>query len=416
MVFQYITFENGVRRSGRLEAESPGAAAARLRQDGKVVLELKPAKGTSAGQDAATGWKKKMLDMLAGILVSKAAVELCLRQLASLIGAGVPILTALRSISDNAPKNLGKMLRLVMEHVRQGQSLSKSLDREMPWLGRVTIGLLSVGEANGTLDRMAAYAAGLMERSRKIKGQLVQAFAYPAVVFVVAMGIGYYMVNKVFPVVMKFIDTNSGGTMQLPLSTRMVIWLNDFLLAYGAIFLAAPFAVLLAVALLRRNRKSGAALDRLAIAVPGIGGAFMYHANTMWCLTLGALLGSGVDIISSVDLVELTMGNLHYAEQFNKIRESLRRGSGLGKSIGETTLSRLAPIAHTMVSVSENSGGLDESLRHAAAFSEEQLDRRVTLLGKLVEPAMFVVIGGMVGLVYFGFFMAMLAATSSTTR
>ncbi|MDR0362409.1 MAG: type II secretion system F family protein [Planctomycetota bacterium] len=414
MVFQYITFDNGVRRSGKMEAESQAAAAGKLRQEGKVVLELKPAKGTAGA--ATRGGGNKYLARLTGLLVSKSAVELCLRQLASLIGAGVPIITALRSIGDNAPKTLGKMLRLVTERVRQGQSLSKSLETEMPWLGRVTIGLLSVGEANGTLDKMAAYAAGLMERSRKIKGQLVQAFAYPAVVFVAALGIGYYMVNKVFPVVVKFINMNSGGKMQLPLSTRMVIWLNDFLLAYGVFILAAPFAIVIAIALLRRSRRSGAVLDRLAIAIPGIGGAFKFQANTMWCLTLGALLRSGVDIISSVELVELTMGNLHYAEQFRKVRESLRLGSGLGKSIEETTLSRFAPIAHTMISVSENSGGIDESLQHAAAFSEEQLNRRVTLLGKLVEPAMFIVIGGMVGLVYFGFFMAMLSATSSTTR
>ncbi|MDR1613911.1 MAG: type II secretion system F family protein [Planctomycetota bacterium] len=414
MVFQYIAFENGVRRSGKMEAESQAAAAGKLRQEGKIVLELKPAKGAVGGGAARGG--NKFLTRLKGALVSKSAVELCLRQLASLIGAGVPIITALRSISDNAPKNLGTMLRLAMEHVRQGRSLSKSLEMEMPWLGRVTIGLLSVGEANGTLDKMAAYAAGLMERSRKIKGQLAQAFAYPAVVFVAALGIGYYMVNKVFPVVMKFINMNSGGKMQLPLSTRTVIWLNDFLLAYGVFILAAPFAFLTVIALLRRSRRSGAILDRLAIAVPGIGGAFRFQANTMWCLTLGALLRSGVDIISSVELVELTMGNLHYAEQFRKVRESLRLGSGLGKSIDETTLSRLAPIAHTMIAVSENSGGIDESLQHAAAFSEEQLNRRVALLGKLVEPAMFVVIGGMVGLVYFGFFMAMLSATSSTTR
>ncbi|MDR2392249.1 MAG: type II secretion system F family protein [Planctomycetota bacterium] len=414
MVFQYVAFENGVRRSGRVAAESHAAAAGILRREGKIVLDLKPAKGSAAA--AAKGSGNKYLAMLEGLLVSKSAVELCLRQLASLIGAGVPIMTALRSISDNAPKSLGKMLRLVMEHVRQGQSLSKSLEREMPWLGRVAIGLLSVGEANGTLDKMAAYAAGLMERSRKIKGQLAQAFAYPAVVFVAALGIGYYMVNEVFPVVMKFINMNSGGKIRLPLSTRMVIWLNDFLLAYGVFILAAPFAFLIAIALLRRNRRSGAILDRLAIAVPGIGGAFLFQANTMWCLTLGALLRSGVDIVSSVELVELTMGNLHYAEQFRKIRESLRLGSGLGKSVGETTLSRFAPIAHTMISVSENSGGIDESLRHAAAFSEEQLNRRVALLGKLVEPAMFVVIGGMVGLVYFGFFMAMLSATSSVAR
>ena len=415
MVFQYTASEKGVRRTGRIAAASPTEAAAYLRKTGKIILELKPVQGkakeTAPGKEGAG-----LLVMMRRLLVSKTAIELCLRQLSSLMTAGVPILTALRSISDNAPPNLGRILNRVTEHVRQGQSLSKALDKEMPWLGRVTIGLLSVGEANGYLDKMADYSAGLMEHTRKIRSQLIQAFAYPSVVCVAAMAIGYYMVNSVFPVVMKFINTNTGGRAQLPLSTRMVIWLNDFLIAYGVFILAAPLIFLFLIAFLRRKRGSGAVVDRLALGIPGLGGAFKFQANTMWCMTLGALLRSGVDVIASVELVEMTMGNLHYAEQFAKIRGELRQGSGLGKCIEQTTLARYAPMAHTMVSVSENSGGTDEALRHAAAFSEEQLARRVTLLSKLVEPAMFIVIGGMVGLVYFGFFMAMLSATNSAVR
>jgi type IV pilus assembly protein PilC len=220
------------------------------------------------------------------------------------------------------------------------------------------------------------------------------------------------MVNKVFPVIMKFLEKSRGST-RLPLPTRMVIWLNDFLTDYGVFVLALPFVAVALIVLLRRNPETGEIVDRLSLKIPMLGGAFVFHANTMWCLTLGALLRSGLDVVSAVELVERTMGNWHYAAQFRKMRDLLRQGSSLGKSMSATTLQSLSPMAHTMVSVSEDSGGIDESLMHVAAYSEEQLNRRVALLSKMVEPAIFVVVGGMVGLVYFGFFMAMVQATSA---
>jgi type IV pilus assembly protein PilC len=118
-------------------------------------------------------------------------------------------------------------------------------------------------------------------------------------------------------------------------------------------------------------------------------------------------------VLVALQLVEETIGNLHYAGQFRQMREVVRQGGSLGKGLRDSTLRRLCPIGLTMVSVSEESGGLDTSLLKVADYSEEQLSRRVGILGKLVEPAIFVVVGGMVGFVYFAFFMAMLTVTRS---
>ena len=408
--FQYIANANGQRHTGVVEAASLAEAAKLLRQQGKSILELRPG-GTAAGGGTQPGANAGS-DLLAGFMISKAGLEMALRQLASLLKAGVPILTALRSIAEHAPKSLGFRLNRVAEAVRQGNSLSKAMGEFIPGLGKVTSGLLSVGEANGTIDQMSAYAADLMERSRKIRSQMTQAFAYPVVVMLAAMGVGYYMVNKVFPVIMKFLQKSRAST-TLPLPTRMVIWLNDFLTSYGIFLLLAPVVAAAVIWLLRRKASTGEMLDQASLRLPVLGGALVYHANTMWCLTLGALLRSGLDVVAAVELVERTMGNWLYAAQFARVREMLRQGSSLGKCLSATTLKSLAPMAHTMVSVSEESGGMSESLAHVAAYSEEQLNRRVAIIGKMVEPAIFVFIGGFVGLVYFGFFMAMVSATNA---
>lgn len=406
--FHYTTLENGVRQTGIVAAASQSDAAAQLRRDRKTIVAMRPAKENECRDNGGNS----ACDFIHGLLIPKSAIELALRQLAALLKAGVPILTAIRSIAEHTHPALRKRLDKVTESVRQGNALSVSLQRNLPQAGRVTLGLLTVGESNGTIDQMASYAADLMERSRKIKSQMTQAFAYPVAVMLASMGIGYYMVNKVFPVIMKFLE-KSRSSVTLPLPTRMVIWLNDFLTGYGILLVLAPLLIGVLFLLLRRKMNTGELVDRFTLKIPMIGGALIFHANTMWCLTLGALMRSGLDVVSAVELVERTMGNWHYALQFQKIRQLLRNGTNLGRCLGETTLKRLSPMAYTMVSVSEESGGMDQSLMHVAEYSEEQLNRRVAMLSKMVEPAIFVIVGGFVGLVYFGFFMAMLTATKA---
>jgi type IV pilus assembly protein PilC len=406
--FRYIALQDGIRREGVIEADSERTAASRLRAEGASVLSLSPAPA-----DRAAPMNARRLERLADrLMIRSQSVELTLRQLGSLLRSGVPILTALGALSRTAPLPLRKALARTAGVIREGKSFSAALAAHLPGVDRVTIGLLGVGEANGTLDAMALHAADLKERARKTREQILQAFSYPVVVMLAAMGVGAYMVRKVFPEVMKFIESTRRAA-DLPLPTRMVIALDGFLTTYGLYVLLAPVVVVVLVIALRRSARSGEWVDAMALRLPLLGGAFKFHANAMWCSTLGSLLASGLDVLAAVDLVRGAMSNWHYAVQFERVRAMLREGSSLSKSIGSTELQRLTPMAHTLVSVSEEGGHMDESLLEVARFSEDQLNRRVALLGKLVEPAVFVVVGGFVGLVYFGFFLAVLTATRS---
>jgi type IV pilus assembly protein PilC len=404
--FRYSVMQAGERREGTLQAESERAAADQLRRGGASVLALAEVAAATMAHGGERGWRRQW-DRLT---TRSQNVEVILRQLGALLHSGVPILTALKALARTAPAPLRGALERMAQVIREGKPFSRAAARHLPGIDRVTIGLLGVGEANGTLDRMARHAADMKERARKLREQILQAFSYPAFVMVAALGVGTYMVRSVFPVVMKFIET-SRRAVELPLPTRMVIALDQFLSAYGLYVLLGPVVLIALVVLLRKTAKTGEAVDALALRIPLLGGAFQYHANAMWCSTLGSLLGSGLDVLAAVDLVRGTMGNHYYAAQFERVREMLRDGSSLSRSLEATELYRLTPMAHTMVSVSEEGGHMDESLIEVARFSEDQLNRRVTLLSKMMEPAVFIVVGGFVGLVYFGFFLAVLTAT-----
>ncbi len=403
--FAYTVIDHGVRREGTLDAENIAVAQARLREGGCMVLKLEQTR-----QAAAAG-RGKLERTLARFLIRSSQLELSFVQFAQLIHSGVPILVALQSVGSQAPHYLRRIYADITTSVQSGRSLEQSFRDEAPFLGNATIGLIGIGESNGTLDEMLRYAAELMERARKVRSQILGAMAYPAGVIAFAMGLGYFMVTKVIPQLMSFIGTKDPTT--LPKVTQYLIYTNDFLQVYGIYVLLAPVVLVAAFIAARKSSQTAVAVDRAILWVPLTGKALRHYANTMWCRTLGALLKSGIDAMSALDLVSLTMGNAYYAHQFRGMRMQIRQGASLSKASADHGIKKLCPMAYTMIPVSEESGGLDESLLQVADYTEEQLTRRVALISKMVEPMAYVIVGTMVGFIMFGFYLAMMQATGS---
>ncbi|MDR2761998.1 MAG: type II secretion system F family protein [Planctomycetaceae bacterium] len=405
--FQYKINQGGVIKSGYINAESLHLASVELSRQGGVIISLRKVTSEEAS-DINSNFEK----ICERLFIFSGQIELCLRQLSSLLHAGVPILDSLLAVGGQAPPMLRKIYFRLAEKVRRGYSMKRSLQEDASCFGDITIGLIGVGEANGTLDEMFRYSADLMERSRKVRSQIVQAFSYPAIVMLVAIGVSYFLVVHVLPKIITFISKQAKAV-ELPLPTKLLLVANDFIWAYGIYIAVTPIVLIIAFILLRRNPAMCERIDYFCLFIPLIGKAYREHSNTMWCRTLGALLQSGVGLLSALELVEGVMSNKHYAVQFRKIYNMVKQGDAVSKGIASTTLSKFCPMALAMVAVSEKSGSLDVSLLHVADYCEEQLTRRVAFLGKFIEPAIFVFIGGIVGFIYFAFFLAMLAATKS---
>lgn len=413
-VFQYRALRRGQRIAGTVSADNSSAASARLRSDGYIILDLTEVNKRAKALNKSHVQDKQaaIRDYLLRLFIKKSQIEITLRQLSTILAAGVPILTALHAVAKQAPTLLNRTFTAIADKVRKGYSLERCISEEAPFFGKITIGLIAMGEANGTLDEMLAYSAELMEHSRKVKGQIVQAFMYPFVVVLGAFGVGYYMVAHVFPKIMTFIQ-KQGKNVQLPLPTRMLIQINDFMEIYGLYVLLAPIIIFAMFIITKRNDTMAQKIDHAVLMTPVIGKPFKDYANTMWCRTLGALLNSGINVLNALELVSSIMKNRYYKKQIDSLRGIVQQGGSLTKGLKTTQLNTLCPMSMTMVSASEESGGLSESFIYVADYSEEQLNRRVTILGKMVEPAIFIVVGAMVGFIYFAFFMAMLAATRS---
>ncbi|MDR0703863.1 MAG: type II secretion system F family protein [Planctomycetaceae bacterium] len=410
--FLYKIKKDASVKTGVINAESLHLASIELRKQSGVILSIRHIPADESIGGLGGGKRELLRTLLERLFIFSNQIELCLRQLASLLKAGVPILEALAAVGEQAPPLLKNVYSRLAEKVRHGYSMKKSLQEDASCFGDVTIGLISVGETNGTLDEMFRYSADLMERSRKVRSQIVQAFTYPAIVMVVAAGVGYFLVVHVLPKIIAFISKQS-KTVELPMPTKILLWTNDFIWSYGFYLALLPIVLSAAYFFARKTPSICERLDYFLLYVPLLGKAYRDHSNTMWCRTLGALLKSGVGVLTALELVEGVMSNRHYAAQFHKVHGMVKQGDSISKGIRNTTLAKFCPMALSMIAVSERSGSLDISLLHAADYSEEQLSRRVTMLGKFIEPAIFIVIGGIVGFIYFAFFLAMLAATHS---
>ena len=347
--------------------------------------------------------------LLAPLLVRGSAVEQAFLQLVILLKGDVPVVAALETCAELSGSDLKAALYETAEHVRGGLPLAKALRKSMPWIGAIFIGLVEVGEANGSLPQMFTYAAEIMRRRRTIRSQVVRAMTYPALVVLMGLGVGYYVSTVAIPKIISVM----GNASALPPITRSLLTTSAFLKAHGAWLVLAPALAVAAWSALRRTRGIGVLLDRLALAVPVFGKVGRFSANALFNHTMSMLVASGISAVDALELVRETLSNAWYRRQVAAVRQMVMGGRMLSDALRGTAMRRLSPLTPALVKVGESSGNMDEGLGFVGDHYGDALERRLDLLGKLVEPALIVVVGGMVAYVYIAFFMGLAAMNAS---
>ena len=349
--------------------------------------------------------------MLARFLVRNGSIEQAFLQMVILLKGDVPVVTALETTADLSGSDLRLALYETADFVRGGLPLAKALRRTMPWIGDLFIGLIEVGEANGSLPQMFTYAADIMRQRRTIRNQIIRAMTYPVLVVFAGLGVGYYISTVAIPKIISVM----GDPAKLPAITRSLLTTSDWLQAHGILVPVAPFALVAAYALLRRLPGVGLAIDRIALYVPIFGKVGRFSANALFNHTMAMLVRSGISVVDALDLIRVTLANGWYRLQLARSRTKVMAGRMFSDALSETALKKLTPLTPALVRVGESSGNMDEGLDYVGEYYGDALERRLDLLGKLIEPALIIVVGGMVAYVYIAFFMGM-AAMSAAAR
>ena len=408
-VFNYKIIVNGKSESGEISAVNMSAAGSQLRGKGGIIIELEE-KALQSQRKTTTKKSVKSKQFYFNPFIRSIHIEQAFEQLAVMLEEGVPIVSALSILTRTSTKSIGSAMHEIARSIEKGSTVSEAIVTEAPFVGPVTRALVKVGESNGSLPEMLAFSAELMARKREVKSLIIEALIYPTFVMVATVCVGIFMSNYVLPKLVTFISTRSA---ELPAITRLLVDVNEFALNYGVHTIISVVLTAILFALLHSSTTYGVYTSRYLLNIPFIGKALTAYSNSLWCHTLGMLVKSGINITNCLKLTENTMSNKYFREQFEKIQIMINEGQTLGISFMATSLNDLSPIACSMIVVGENSGSLDRGLIHAAEYNQKELTRRVRLVGRMIEPVMLLIVGGIVAFVYLAFFMAIQSATLS---
>ncbi len=317
------------------------------------------------------------------------------RQLGAFIRAGIPILDAIQAIGEEADsKPVQRLMENIHEDLRSGETLSDSVNRHPDVFPDYYRGILRSAELTGQLDTVLDRLSKYLERDLEAKRKIKSAMIYPAVV--AGMSSVTIIVLAVF-VLPKFKDFFSSLDAKLPLPTRMLLWMTDFVGAWWWAMVAAVLLVVLVSAITFRTRRGRRFRDALLLRLPAIGDTLKYAIVERFCRVFASMVSAGVPLPEAMRVAASSLNNRVYQDALAEARAAMLEGQGLAGPISRTGL--FPGTASQMMRVGEDTGSLDTQLEVAAGFYESELDYKIKRLTTLFEPAVILVMGGIVGFV-----------------
>ncbi len=370
-------------QTGIIEADSKEAVQSRLR-----ARQLNPVKIKK---------KSRELKLSFGTGVSPKELVVFVRQFATMIDAGLPLVQCLDILSSRGEnKALNEILKDVKEYVEQGGTFSEGLARHPKLFDELFVNLVRAGEMGGILDTILNRLAGYIEKRVKLAQQVRGAMVYPVAIFIVAIIVVVVMLAWVIPS-FKSMFAEFGGEDSLPALTQMVIAASEGFLSNIHWIVLGTAALIFGITYFYRQPAGKHFFHRTLLVLPILGPVMRKISVARFTRTLGTLLSAGVPILDALDVVKKSAGNVIVEEAIQQTANKIREGRTMAEPLMETNV--FPPMVVQMIGVGEQTGALDTMLNKIADFYEEEVDIAVAALTSLLEPLMMVFIGGIVGVI-----------------
>ncbi len=343
---------------------------------------------------AATRIRKQSQRKGVGGKVDPGDIAVFSRQLATMLGAGIPLVQAFEIIGAGHEKPA--MQRLLMEiksDIEGGTSLHESLGKHPLYFDDLYVNLTEAGEQAGALESLLDKIATYKEKTEAIKKKVKKALFYPAAVLAVALIVTMILLIFVIP---QFESLFKGFGADLPAFTQAVISLSKFVQHYGVIIaLVIGAAVWFFGYSYKRSRKLREFMDRLALRLPIIGPILNKAAIARFARTLSTMFSAGVPLVEALESVAGATGNIVYEDAVMKMRDEVATGQRLQRAMENTGM--FPNMVVQMIAVGEESGSLDTMSGKVASFYEEDVDNAVDSMSSLLEPLIMAILGVLVG-------------------
>ncbi len=391
--FYRIEDTQGRGAEGVLEADSEAVARKFLDERHYKILELSPKREFKAWKDFQERMEK----------VPPADFNFFVRQLATLLKAGVPMLTALMTLRDSAKDPvLKKTLTDMFNDVEKGNSFSETIQKHPRVFNRLFTATIRSGEAIGELDNVLLRLAELLERDYQTASKIKSALRYPILAFSV-MTIAF-LAAMLF-IIPRFETLFSGFGAELPLPTKILLGTSSLVKHYWYFVLGAAA---LAFFLIRRHYKTEAGRlfwDGAMLKVWIFGDFFKQAVLSRFTRMLGMMLKSGVNILQALELVAEVVDNATLRRSILKVREKVSQGHAMAEQMGADPI--FPTIIVQIVRVGEESGKMDELLIQISSFYDSELDVMTKNMESMIEPFFIVMLAALVLVLALGIFLPM---------
>ncbi|MFB7155457.1 type II secretion system F family protein [Lysinibacillus sp. NPDC056232] len=394
-VFRYSgRTKTGAHKKGNIDATNKIVALEKLRAQGINARELEESKSI-LHKDLNIGSKVKHQDF----------VIYC-RQYATLIRAGVSIVEATHILSTQTKsKALKKALEQVEEDIRGGTTFSDAAVKHPKVFPVMFINMMRSGEATGNIDETLERLAGTLEKQFKIKKKVQSALTYPAILSVLTIAVGMFLMIFIVPT---FMATFEEMDMEMPILTVIVVNISDWLIAYWYFAIGILIlSILLFRFFYKNNKQFHYNVNYALLRIPVFGILMQKNVIARMTRTLSSLFSSSVPILHALTIVEKVVGNPVVGKVVLEARDNLEKGGTLSEPLEKSWL--FPPLVTQMTSIGEKTGSLDYMLEKIADFYEEEVDRSVDTLKSLVEPLMILVLAAVVGVIVAAIFLPMFA-------
>ncbi len=412
-IYQYTAMDGqGKEQKGRIDAGSEQEAASKLKQMGLFATSISQGRArTGKGPQKASGPARKRKSGAGMILgtpvIKKKKLMTFTRQMATLLDAGQALVRALRTLERQSKRDIGAayVIKDLADSVEGGSTFSEALTSHPKTFSKLYVSMVRAGEAAGKLEMTLENLATFMEKAARIGGKIKSAMAYPAVVLFVALSITIFLMIFLVPKFAVIFDDMLPDD-PLPGLTILVVNIsffikNHFMIAFGMV---VCLVVLFKVA--KKTKQGAYIFDWLTFKVPPISQLVVRSSVARVCRTLGTLMDSGVSVLQALQIARETSGNEVVSRAMQDVHDAVKEGEGMSKPLDNTNV--FPPIVVSMVEVGEETGALPNMLTRIADVYEEEVDRAVEALTSMLEPAMIVLLAGIVGTIVIAMFLPLI--------
>lgn len=392
---------SGRKTKGVIEADTERQVRAQLREQGliPVAVELaeegtSPKAGARSGAGSGAG-SAPLLKRLQTRGVGAADLALITRQLATLVSAALPIEQALFAVSEQTDKpRLQKLIMAVRSKVVEGYSLAEAMSEYPHVFDKLFTAMVAAGERSGHLDEVLNRLADYTEQRNRLKGQLIQALVYPTILTLVAIGVIIFLLVSVVP---QIVEQFSGLDQELPPTTTFLLAVSGFLQNYGLFLLGIILIGLVVGGQLLRKPSRRDKFDGWLLKLPLFGRVIKGVNTARFARTLSILASSAVPLLDGLRITGRVLSNRAMQIAVEEACDRVREGSSLRAALAQTKL--FPPMMLHMIAAGEKSGELEQLLGRAADNQDRDFETTMNVALKIFEPALIVVMAGVVLLI-----------------